>query len=316
MTYIRPHNSIIAGFGLKQLLPPGSPHFSPHNPVRFDANVASAVTPGVVQVGDNLDITPDGVLSAPDPIPGDTGPTGAQGLPGDPGPRGDPGVTGPTGPAGAAVSATTISVTGSTGPRGPEGQPGVPGPTGPASQTIAISATGPTGAQGIDGQAGPTGPRGEVVQQLVLTSVTGPTGPLAADSAVLSGSWTPALIPSRGGSVYLDPTDCHYTQVGDLVTLFFDITVQKIIGGEGTSAITLSGLPMASASRAGAAGIVTLAYWSGLTTSPSQISGTVPRNDQVAQLWCRSMDVPDYKPLTQGHLASKSRLIGTVTYLT
>lgn len=63
MTYTRNPNSILAGTALRQtpisnlLTPPGA------LAVEFHANVASTEQLGVVQVGSNLHITPEGVLS-------------------------------------------------------------------------------------------------------------------------------------------------------------------------------------------------------------------------------------------------------------
>jgi len=63
MAYIRPPNTVIAGRALSQNPPP-----TPLDPagvlqVNIDANIASKTELGVVQIGDNIDITPDGVIS-------------------------------------------------------------------------------------------------------------------------------------------------------------------------------------------------------------------------------------------------------------
>lgn len=64
MSYSRPPNVVVAGRGLRQspqpttIAPPGA------IPVSLDADISTTSSLGVVQVGDGLSITPDGILSA------------------------------------------------------------------------------------------------------------------------------------------------------------------------------------------------------------------------------------------------------------
>jgi hypothetical protein len=69
MAYIRPPNTILAGRALSQ-----NPPATPLDPagvlqVNIDANIASKTELGVVQIGDNIDITPEGVISVTFPEP-------------------------------------------------------------------------------------------------------------------------------------------------------------------------------------------------------------------------------------------------------
>jgi hypothetical protein len=65
MAYTRPPNSVIAGVGLAQT--PASDSFSPSGatPVTLNANIATTDSPGIVQVGGNINVTPGGVISIP-----------------------------------------------------------------------------------------------------------------------------------------------------------------------------------------------------------------------------------------------------------
>jgi len=94
MAYIRPPNTIIAGSGLIQDPDPATNIPSGVLPVVFNVTTATTSTLGGVIVGENIDVTPDGVISVADPIPGYTGSVGAQG------PRGPQGFTGSIGPQG------------------------------------------------------------------------------------------------------------------------------------------------------------------------------------------------------------------------
>ena len=144
MAYIRPPNTVLAGKALKQNPPP-----SPTDPagalsMTLDVTIASKTDLGVVIIGDNIDVTPEGVISVAAPGDGPTGPTGPTGA--------DSTIAGPTGPTGA-----DSTIAGPTGPTGRSGEDGDRGSTGPAGSS---GPTGPTGRSGEDGDRGATGPTG------------------------------------------------------------------------------------------------------------------------------------------------------------
>lgn len=131
-------------------------HVIKKNPLRNISLISSNASIGIVEDGDNVDLT---VISGA----GLTGPTGPAGT-GATGPTGPTGHTGPTGYTGLQ------GPTGFTGPIGPTGSNGNTGPTGPNGPTGNVGPTGPTGLNGNDG---PTGPNGLI----------GPTGPTGAGGA-------------------------------------------------------------------------------------------------------------------------------------
>ena len=156
MAYIRPPNTVLAGKALKQNPPP-----SPTDPagalsMTLDVTIASKTDLGVVIIGDNIDVTPEGVISVAAPGDGPTGPTGPTGA--------DSTIAGPTGPTGA-----DSTIAGPTGPTGRSGEDGDRGSTGPAGSS---GPTGPTGRSGEDGDRGATGPTGSSGS----SGATGPTG--------------------------------------------------------------------------------------------------------------------------------------------
>jgi hypothetical protein len=63
MAYTRNPNSVIAGIALSQT--PGPIPLTPAGilPVILDAKVATTTSLGVVQIGDNIEVTPEGVIS-------------------------------------------------------------------------------------------------------------------------------------------------------------------------------------------------------------------------------------------------------------
>ena len=100
MTYIRPPNTVLAGQALKQNPPPSPLAPAGVLPVTLDAEIATTSSLGVVQIGNNISVTPEGVISVADPIPGPPGPQGETGPQGPPGPQGETGPQGPPGPPG------------------------------------------------------------------------------------------------------------------------------------------------------------------------------------------------------------------------
>ena len=94
MAYIRPPNTVLAGKALKQ-----TPLPSPTSPagalsLTLDVEIATKTSLGVVQIGDNIDVTPEGVISVASSGSGPTGPIG------------------PTGPAGSSEACVTRTITG------------------------------------------------------------------------------------------------------------------------------------------------------------------------------------------------------------
>lgn len=68
MAYIRPPNTIIARKGLKQEPAPTPLDPAGVLPINLDASISTKTDLGVVQIGDNIDVTPDGVISVTFPV--------------------------------------------------------------------------------------------------------------------------------------------------------------------------------------------------------------------------------------------------------
>lgn len=64
MAYNRPPQVTLAGVGLKQNPPSSAVQPPGIVPVTLDAEIATTTSPGIVQVGSGLAITPSGILSA------------------------------------------------------------------------------------------------------------------------------------------------------------------------------------------------------------------------------------------------------------
>ena len=144
------------------------------------ARVRVSATPYAVRAAYADSVDWAGVMNAPVPLQGATGPagpvgaTGVQGLTGNIGVTGPVGATGPQGPMGATGVAGAVGpagAAGATGPQGPMGATGVAGAVGPAGATGVTGAQGPVGATGVAGAAGAVG----------ATGATGPAGPQGAD---------------------------------------------------------------------------------------------------------------------------------------
>lgn len=63
MAYLRPPNTVLAGKALKQNPSPTPLDPAGVLPVVLDAEIASKTNLGVVQIGDNINVTPEGVIS-------------------------------------------------------------------------------------------------------------------------------------------------------------------------------------------------------------------------------------------------------------
>jgi hypothetical protein len=148
MAYNRPPQVTLAGIALKQNPPPSVVQPAGIVPVTLDAEIASKNNLGVVQIGEGIDVTDDGIISVSGTVSGPTGPTGPTGATGVPGPSGINGYTGSQGP------------TGETGPSGVIGYTGSQGPTGATGPSGVIGYTGSRGATGYTGSQGSTGPSG------------------------------------------------------------------------------------------------------------------------------------------------------------
>jgi len=64
MAYNRQPQTVLAGMALKQNPPPNVVQPAGIIPVTLDVEIATTTSPGVVQVGSGLSITPGGILSA------------------------------------------------------------------------------------------------------------------------------------------------------------------------------------------------------------------------------------------------------------
>jgi len=69
MAYNRPPQVTLAGVGLKQNPSPSITQPPGIVPVTLDADIATTTSLGVVKVGNNIDVTPDGTISVTFPSP-------------------------------------------------------------------------------------------------------------------------------------------------------------------------------------------------------------------------------------------------------
>jgi hypothetical protein len=70
MAYNRPPQVVLAGIALKQSPPPTVVQPAGIVPVILDADIATKTSLGVVQVGNGIDVTPEGVISVSSPASG------------------------------------------------------------------------------------------------------------------------------------------------------------------------------------------------------------------------------------------------------
>ncbi|WP_139043880.1 hypothetical protein [Allomesorhizobium alhagi] len=132
-------------------------------------------------------------------------------------------------------------------------------------------------------------------------------------SAILSGSWTPAL---AGGTTPGTPTyttrEGYYTRIGNIVVAQAYLVISGVGGAVGTATIT--GLPFSLASGTGKRAPFNIAFWSGITLPAGSIhlvgffqSGTVIQ----MQRWTVSSGGT---ALAISDLTAPTTIYGTVTY--
>jgi hypothetical protein len=292
MAYIRPPNSVLAGDGLYQDPIASAEIPSGVLPVTFNLSTATTSTIGGVIIGNNINVTPDGVISVADAGSGYTGSVGAQG------PQGINGYYGSTGAQGSRGYNGSVGMQGSQGFTGSFGFSGSVGTQGFAGSVGIKGFTGSVGAQG------PQGPQGSI----------GYTGSSGEDDYTF-GSWQPALIPNVSGTIALSTRNANYAKFGQMVFCTFDIKVTSITGGASTATVILSGLPVTAISSTGTVGSVFISFNYGLDTNIVQLSGTVINSSKQANLWYSKSVGQDLTSLTQDELKTNAILTGTVSYI-
>jgi hypothetical protein len=137
----------------------------------------------------------------------------------------------------------------------------------------------------------------------------------AADCCPEVGNWTPALLPSVPGVIFLNTKTARYVKSGNLVTCTFDVAVTSITGGSNASTLKLSGLPYSSESSTGYVGVVLIGYFSDMNTNTNYISGSVISTSTQGDLWFQKEADKSLTKLTQANVKTNTRLVGTVQYL-
>ena len=134
MAYIRPPNSVLAGDGLYQDPIASTEIPAGVLPVMFNLSTATTSTIGGVVIGNNINVTTDGVISVADAGSGYTGSVGSQGPQGSQGFTGSFGFSGSVGTQGFSGSVGIKGFTGSVGAQGPQGPQGSIGYTGSSGE--------------------------------------------------------------------------------------------------------------------------------------------------------------------------------------
>jgi len=170
MAYTRTPNTVIAGMALKQNPQPSPLAPAGAIPVVLDAEIASTTNLGVIQVGEGLAITLQGVLSTTGEgnqgiqgiqgIQGTDGLQGVQGIQGIEGGQGTQGVQGDQGIQGTDGIQGTQGIEGADGFQGTQGRQGTQGIDGSQGTQGTQGTQGSQGIQGIQGRQGIQGTQG------------------------------------------------------------------------------------------------------------------------------------------------------------
>jgi hypothetical protein len=106
-----------------------------------------------------------------------------------------------------------------------------------------------------------------------------------------------------------------YVKNGKIVFLTFDLIVSKILSGNNSVYVMLEGLPFKAVTCDGLAGSVVVSYFQEMNTPTTFISGSVISDSYACHLWHEKANVTELPKLERSQLKVKSRLQGTVTYI-
>ena len=131
--------------------------------------------------------------------------------------------------------------------------------------------------------------------------------------SIASGSWTPTLTSFQQKITVLVKS-ARFTQVENLVTAFFDISITQAPSVNDLGPLFLDGLPLVSIGDPGCVGGAVIYYHSHFKSNIHQISGTVAGNTQRLQLWRSIGAGSPLNHLVASDLQNISNLSGSIQY--
>ena len=131
------------------------------------------------------------------------------------------------------------------------------------------------------------------------------------------GEWLPKLITSsNGGAIQVKNNFSDYVKIGKIIYLNFDISIESLGTGVDTSYVLLDNLPYISRDGGNYCGSLVVSYSEDMKVSVSSITGSVISGSYSCDMWIKKASEVNLVRLQKGDLKNKTRLVGTVNYLT
>lgn len=130
----------------------------------------------------------------------------------------------------------------------------------------------------------------------------------------ITGTWTPSITSSAGGTITLTIAQARYVKIGQFVNCIFDFTIATETGGSNNGILTLNNLPFTSISGTGYVGNLTVSYFEILDTNETYITGTITGNSTQVLLWSVHQATSSTR-LLQSDIRPTTRLVGNIIYI-
>lgn len=138
-----------------------------------------------------------------------------------------------------------------------------------------------------------------------------------AEEAEEYGEWLPKFITSsNGGAIQVKNNFSDYVKVGKIIYLNFDISIESLGNGSDTSYVLLDNLPYISRDGGNYCGSLVVSYSEDMKVSVSSITGSVISGSYSCDMWIKKASELNLVRLQKGDLKNKTRLVGTVNYVT
>ena len=131
--------------------------------------------------------------------------------------------------------------------------------------------------------------------------------------SIQSGQWSPVL-RTPNSNISVSVKSGRFTQIGNLVTAFFDITVSAPLTDITDGAVFLDGLPTPGVDDPGIVGGATVYYHNHFRSRIYQITGTVSGGSSQLQLWRAVSSESPLNHLLVRDLQNISTLTGSIQY--
>lgn len=131
------------------------------------------------------------------------------------------------------------------------------------------------------------------------------------------GEWVPKLVTSsNGGAIQVKNNFSDYVKIGKIIYLNFDISIESLAAGSDSSFVLLDNLPYISRDGGTYCGSLIISYSEDMKVSVSSITGSVISGSYSCDMWIKKATELNLVRLQKGDLKNKTRLVGTVNYLT